>query len=66
MFFLNLFGLIYFDKYMTTGNRMGVVKSKDLKNWIDISDKINFPENALHGSIFKVNQKVLDNLLQLK
>tara|TARA_B100001250_G_scaffold203697_1_gene174737 strand:- start:4434 stop:5423 length:990 start_codon:yes stop_codon:yes gene_type:complete len=57
---------VYFDKYMTTGNRMGVVKSKDLKNWIDISDKINFPENALHGSIFKVNQKVLDNLLKLK
>ena len=57
---------VYFDKYMTTGNRMGAVKSKDLKNWTDISDEINFPENALHGSIFKVNQKVLDNLLQLK
>ena len=51
---------------MTTGNRMGVVKSKDLKNWIDISDQINFPENALHGSIFKVNQKVLDDLLKLE
>ena len=57
---------VYFDKYMTTGNRMGVVKSRDLKNWIDISDQINFPENALHGSIFKVSQKVLDNLLKLE
>ena len=37
-----------------------------LKNSIDISDQINFPENALHGIIFKVNQKVLDNLLKLK
>jgi predicted GH43/DUF377 family glycosyl hydrolase len=57
---------VYFDKYMTTGNRMGVVKSKDLKNWIDISDEIDFPENALHGSIFKVNKNILNNLLELE
>jgi len=57
---------VYFDKYMTTGNRMGAVKSKDLKNWIDISDQINYPVNALHGSIFKVNQNILNNLLQLE
>lgn len=57
---------VYFDKYMTTGNRMGAVKSKDLKNWTDISDEINFPENALHGSIFKVSQDVLNNLLKLE
>ena len=57
---------VYFDKYMTTGNRMGVVKSKDLKNWIDISDQINYPVNALHGSIFKVNQNILNNLLKLE
>ena len=57
---------VYFDKYMTTGNRMGAVKSKDLKNWTDISDEINFPENALHGSIFKVSQEVLNNLLKLE
>jgi len=57
---------VYFDKYMTTGNRMGAVKSKDLKNWIDISDQINFPENALHGSIFKVSQDILNNLLKLE
>jgi len=57
---------VYFDKYMTTGNRMGAVKSKDLKNWTDISDEINFPENALHGSIFKVSQDILNNLLKLE
>ena len=57
---------VYFDKYLTTGNRMGAVKSKDLKNWIDISDQINYPENALHGSIFKVNQNILDKLLKLE
>ena len=57
---------VYFDKYMTTGNRMGAVKSKDLKNWTDISDEINFPENALHGSIFKVSQDILNSLLKLE
>ena len=57
---------VYFDKYMTRGNRMGAVKSKDLINWEDISDKINFPENALHGSIFRVKQNVLKKLLELK
>ena len=56
---------VYFDKYLTTGNRMGCVKSKDLIHWEDISDQIDFPENALHGSIFRVNKHILDNLINM-
>jgi hypothetical protein len=41
---------------------MGAVRSKDLKNWEDISDQISFPEGTRHGTVFKVSQKVLENL----
>ncbi|MEQ8682636.1 MAG: glycoside hydrolase family 43 protein [Cyclobacteriaceae bacterium] len=55
--------VVYFDMY--TKHRMGAVASSDLENWKDISDQINFPEGTRHGTVFKVNQKILDNLLNL-
>lgn len=55
--------IVYFDMY--TKHRMGAVASSDLENWKDISDQINFPEGTRHGTVFKVNQKILDNLLNL-
>jgi hypothetical protein len=52
--------IVYFDKYMN--NTMGAVRSKDLKNWDDISDQVSFPEGTRHGTVFKAPQKVLENL----
>jgi predicted GH43/DUF377 family glycosyl hydrolase len=52
--------IVYFDKYVD--HKMGAVRSKDLKNWEDISDQISFPEGTRHGTVFKVSQKVLENL----
>ena len=52
--------IVYFDKYMD--QRMGAVRSKDLKNWEDISDEVSFPKGTRHGTVFKVSQKVLENL----
>ena len=52
--------IVYFDKYME--QRMGAVRSKDLKNWEDISDEVSFPKGTRHGTVFKVSQKVLENL----
>jgi len=52
---------VYFDKY--TEKKFGAVKSKDLIHWEDISDKITFPDGVRHGTIFEVNEKVLDRLL---
>lgn len=46
--------LVYFDKY--TEHSMGAVQSTDLENWVDISDKISFPEAMRHGTIFKVTR----------
>jgi hypothetical protein len=53
---------VYFDKY--TEKKMGVVISKDLKKWEDISEKITFPEGVRHGTIFQADEKILDNLLK--
>ncbi len=52
--------IVYFDKYRD--HKMGAVRSKDLKNWEDISDQVIFPEGTRHGTVFKVPQKVLENL----
>ncbi len=57
---INEYWIVYFDKYMD--HKMGAVRSKDLKNWEDISDQVSFPEGTRHGTVFKVPQNVLDNL----
>lgn len=41
---------------------MGAVRSKDLKNWEDISDQISFPEGTRHGSVFKVSPQIVMNI----
>jgi len=52
---------VYFDKYMD--KKMGAVKSKDLKSWEDISDKISFPDGVKHGTILEVDEQIFQNLL---
>jgi predicted GH43/DUF377 family glycosyl hydrolase len=49
--------VVYYDEY--TRHKMGAVKSRDLLEWTDISDKLSFPEDSRHGTIFKVDKKVL-------
>ncbi len=55
--------ILYFDMYRN--HKMGAVQSIDLKTWTDVSEKISFPNGVRHGTIFRVPQKVLDNLLKL-
>lgn len=54
---------VYFDKYRD--GRYGAVRSKDMKTWEDISDKVSFPEGMRHGTAFAVKESVLDRLLKL-
>lgn len=54
--------IIYFDKYQN--HEMGAITSEDLKNWKDISEKIQFPEGTRHGTAFQAPRKVLRKLLQ--
>lgn len=52
--------IVYFDKYMN--HAMGAVRSKDLKNWEDISDQVSFPEGTRHGTVFTVPRDVFEKL----
>src|SRR5215207_2795659 len=52
--------IVYFDKY--TQHTYGAVISKDLVDWIDISDKISFPRGARHGTVFTVSRKEFERL----
>ncbi len=47
--------IVYFDKYRD--HKYGAVTSTDLKNWTDISDKINFPAGTRHGTIFTISNE---------
>jgi len=53
--------LVYFDKYRK--HNYGVVISKDLENWTDVSDELEFPKGSRHGTILNVSNRVLDKLI---
>ncbi len=53
--------VVFFDMY--TKHRMGAVKSTDLTEWEDISDQVRFPEGTRHGTVFKVRESILENLM---
>jgi beta-xylosidase len=52
--------LMYFDKY--TLHRYGMMESKDLLNWTDISDKLVVPQGLRHGTVIKISKKELDKI----
>jgi hypothetical protein len=54
---------VYFDKYRK--GKYGAVQSKDLKSWTDISERVDFPEGARHGTVFRVKPEILAALLAL-
>ncbi|HCR90393.1 MAG TPA: glycosyl hydrolase [Prolixibacteraceae bacterium] len=54
--------VVYYDEY--TRHRMGAVRSKDLKNWEVISDSVSFPDGTRHGTVFQVNECILETLLK--
>jgi hypothetical protein len=54
--------LVYYDRY--TAGKYGAVRSRDGEKWEDVSDLISFPEDARHGTAFKVDQKIYDNLVE--
>ncbi|WP_041537082.1 glycoside hydrolase family 43 protein [Pseudopedobacter saltans] len=52
--------LVYFDKYRE--KKYGAIKSKDLRVWEDVSDKISLPSCIRHGSILEVTPQELERL----
>jgi beta-galactosidase len=52
---------VYFDKYRN--HKYGAVRSKDMKNWEDVSDSISFPSGVRHGTAFTVSKEILNGLI---
>ena len=52
--------VVYFDRY--TEHAMGAVRATNLQQWTDISDQLHFPEGTRHGSVLKVERRVLEKL----
>lgn len=48
---------VYFDKHMV--NAIGLVVSRDLKTWEDVSSRVSFPPDARHGCILAVPREVV-------
>jgi hypothetical protein len=52
--------IVYFDKY--TEHKYGAVRSRDLNNWDDISDKSSFPKGVRHGTVFVVTREEFERM----
>lgn len=52
---------VYYDRYRQ--GRYGLAVSTDLEHWKDWSDRLVFPGGARHGTIFRVDEQVLERLL---
>jgi hypothetical protein len=55
--------LVYFDAYR---NKVyGAVKTTDFVNFVNVSDQISVPSGHKHGTIFKTNRKMLNELIRV-
>jgi len=54
---------VYFDKY--TEHKYGAVRTEDGKTWEDVSNLISMPKGIRHGTAFRVDESVLENLQDL-
>jgi hypothetical protein len=52
--------IVYFDKYRD--HKYGAIQSTDLKNWVDVSDKLVMPKGIRHGTIFTISRKEFELL----
>ncbi|MEN6309283.1 MAG: glycoside hydrolase family 43 protein [Anaerohalosphaeraceae bacterium] len=52
---------LYFDKY--TEGKYGALRSKDLKQWEDVSSGLRYPKGLRHGTVFAVEPDILKTLL---
>jgi hypothetical protein len=51
---------VYFDRYVD--DHWGAIESTNLVTWTDISDKIEMVPHARHGTVVRVEQRVVDKL----
>jgi hypothetical protein len=53
---------LYFDKYRE--HEFGAVRSKNMKDWEDVSEIISFPEGTRHGTAIAVEKSVFEKMQQ--
>lgn len=53
---------VYFDKHDI--GHYGVVRSRDLVEWEDLSDQTRFPEHARHGTFLSIPRPLMETLLR--
>jgi hypothetical protein len=53
---------VYFDKHRL--NAIGLVRSRDLQTWEDLSDQVSFPKNARHGTVIAVPREIVARLIE--
>ncbi|AVR45600.1 beta-galactosidase [Christiangramia fulva] len=51
---------VYFDKYIE--KKYGAIRSKNLKDWEDVTGLVSFPNGARHGTVFKVSKVEFEKL----
>ena len=56
--------LIYFDHYQDN-QYYGALRSRNLKQWEDVTSKMSFPKGMRHGTVISISRTVLDDLLKL-
>lgn len=52
--------MVYFDKYRD--HRYGVLSSKNMKNWKEISDHLSMPPGIRHGTVFSISANAFNRL----
>jgi hypothetical protein len=52
--------VVYYDQY--TRHKMGAVASSDLTVWRNISNELQFPPGARHGTVFTISAAEFENL----
>ena len=53
--------IVYFDAYRN--HHYGAVRSRDLRQWEDITAQVSFPKGAQHGTMLQVPADIVTNLL---
>ncbi|MDF9827846.1 hypothetical protein M2103_001761 [Ereboglobus sp. PH5-5] len=52
--------LVYFDVYRE--KHYGAMRSRDMKTWEDVTDKISLPSGVRHGTVIEVPAALIDKL----
>jgi hypothetical protein len=52
--------IVFFDCYQD--HHYGAVRSRNLKEWEDVTSRLTFPKGARHGTVLRVPKSVVDGL----